>query len=109
MKKLHIAIATRDVAATIDDYSVRLGGRPCSFVDNEYALWRTPSLNFSIRYDPDAPAGELRHLGWEDPEAESFTEEKDVNGITWENFSADQQAEEINSLWPQAHYFPKVI
>ena len=64
------------------------------------------SLNVSIRQDQSCVPGELRHLGWEDDSASSFSEEKDVNGITWERFSAKQQADEINELWPEANYTP---
>lgn len=106
MKKLHIAISTNQIAETIKDYSARLGVAPCSFVDNEYALWRTESLNFSVRQDPSCAPGELRHLGWEDSTASGFSDEKDVNGITWEKFSAEHQAAEINEIWPQADYKP---
>jgi len=106
MKKLHIALATRDLTATIDDYSARLGTPPCSVVPGEYALWRTDSLNLSVRHDPGCAPGSLRHLGWEDSAAPAFSEETDVNGITWERFSATQQAEEINTLWPDANYHP---
>ncbi|EOB2818673.1 TPA: hypothetical protein ACGUU3_004299 [Vibrio vulnificus] len=106
MKKLHIAIATNSIEESIKDYSKRLGGEPCSFVENEYALWRTESLNFSIRQDSACQLGELRHLGWEDEFAEAFSEEKDVNGIVWERFSAALQADEINEIWPHANYVP---
>ncbi|SHN91929.1 hypothetical protein BHECKSOX_2428 [Bathymodiolus heckerae thiotrophic gill symbiont] len=107
MKKLHIAISTNIIEETIKDYSVRLGMEPCLYVKNEYALWRTDSLNVSIRQDQSCTPGELRHLGWEDDEASNFSEEKDVNGITWEKFSAQQQADEINELWPEASYTAK--
>ena len=107
MKKFHIAISTKKIEETIKDYSARLGMEPCSYVKNEYALWRTDSLNISIRQDQSCMSGELRHLGWEDDTASSFSEEKDVNGITWERFSAQQQADEINELWPEANYTPK--
>lgn len=104
MNKLHIAISTDNIEGSIKDYSARLGSEPCSFVLNEYALWRTETLNFSIRQDPKCAPGQLRHLGWEDNLASSFSEEKDINGITWERFSSLQQAEEINELWPEANY-----
>lgn len=106
MKKLHIAISTNKIEESIKDYSIRLGLEPCSIVQNEYALWRTHTLNLSIRQDPTCTIGELRHLGWEDDLAQSFSEEKDVNGITWERFTAQQQADEINELWPEANYNP---
>lgn len=100
MKKLHLALATDDLAATIADYSKRLSAEPVTVIENEYALWRTETLNVSIRMDPNTPPGALRHLGWEDPEAGSFTSETDCNGIVWENFTAQQQADEIEALWP---------
>ena len=107
MKKLHIALSTNKIEETIKDYSLRLGMEPSSYVKDEYALWRTDSLNVSIRQDESCTPGELRHLGWEDDTASNFSEEKDVNGITWERFSAQQQADEINELWPEANYTPK--
>lgn len=106
MNKLHIAISTNKIEDTVKDYSARLGAEPCSYVANEYALWRTDSLNVSIRQDTSCTPGELRHLGWEDADATSFSAEEDVNGITWERFSAQQQADEINALWPHARYVP---
>lgn len=105
MKKLHIAISTSRIEETIADYSERLGVGPCSFVPGEYALWRTASLNISVRQDPSA-TGSLRHLGWEDPSATEFSQDVDVNGITWERFSPKHQADEINELWPDANYQP---
>lgn len=106
MKKFHIAISTDKIEQTVADYSARLGVAPCSTVQGEYALWRTDTLNVSVRQDPGSRAGSLRHLGWEDPEAQAFTQNTDVNGIVWEHFSAQQQADEINELWPEANYKP---
>ncbi|MGJ3249211.1 MAG: hypothetical protein ACFE0I_24445 [Elainellaceae cyanobacterium] len=100
MKRLHIAIATHHLAATVQDYSKRLGTEPCIVVPGEYALWRTESLNFSVRQDASCAPGELRHLGWEDENAEDFTAETDCNGILWERFAAHHQAQEINEIWP---------
>ncbi|QFI37270.1 VOC family protein [Moritella marina ATCC 15381] len=107
MEKLHIAIATNSIEDTIKDYNERLGCEPCSFIVNEYALWRTESLNFSVRQDPTCKPGELRHLGWEDSTASQFSQTTDVNGIVWENFSAQQQADEINEIWPEANFSPE--
>jgi len=107
VKKLHIAISTSKIEETIKDYSARLEAEPCTVVSGEYALWRTETLNVSIRQDPTCTSGELRHLGWEDPTASNFSEEIDVNGIVWERFSAQHQANEINELWPEASYEPK--
>ncbi len=75
-------------------------------IPGEYALWRMETLNVSVRSDASCPSGSLRHLGWEDPAASEFTQEVDVNGITWERFSAEQQAAELNSLWPAAKSQP---
>lgn len=107
MKKLHIAISTNDVDKTIEDYSNRIGVKPCAIVKGEYALWRTDSLNISIRKDLKCKPGELRHLGWEDPLASEFSSDKDVNGILWERFNAQQQAAEIIETWPGTNYEPK--
>jgi len=104
MRKIHLAISTDDIAATVDDYSRRLACPPCVVVPGEYALWRTGTVNLSVRRDRAAPPGSLRHLGWEDPEAEAFSTETDVNGILWERFSAAQQADEIEELWPGTEY-----
>lgn len=106
MQKLHLAISTHSVDETIADYSRRLGVQPCSWIKGEYALWRTETLNVSVRQDADSAAGTLCHLGWEDPNATEFTQDTDINGIVWEHFTAQQQADEINALWPKAHYKP---
>ena len=104
MKKFHIAIATHDIAATVADYRVRLGCEPCVVVAGEYALWRTESLNISVRQDTTGQPGALRHLGWEDSEADAFSADIDVNGILWERFSAKVQAEEIEEIWAGTGY-----
>lgn len=109
MKKIHIAIATDAIDKTIEDYSSRLGCEPCVVIANSYALWRTDTLNLSVRHDSSCKPGELRHLGFEDPSAEQFTASKDVNGITWEHFNAQHQAEEILEVWPEAEYVPAEV
>lgn len=102
-KKLHIALAVRDYAASLAEYSRRLGVDPCCTVEGTYALWRTDQINLSISVDA-ARAGSLRHLGHEDETAQAMSEERDVNGIVWERFSADQQREEILRYWPHAKF-----
>ena len=82
---------------TTEQAARRLGIKPSVVVPGKYALWRTRSLNFSIRVAK--PAGKLRHLGWEVAKAGRFTVSKDVNGVAWENFTASQQRAEIRSLW----------
>jgi hypothetical protein len=71
-------------------------------VPGEYALWRTATPNFAIRPVMPAQAGQLRHLGSADPDCRQFAISVDVNGVTWEHFSADQQAWEIAATWPGA-------
>ena len=107
MKKLHIAITTDNIEESIKDYSTRLGMEPCSFIANEYALWRTESLNVSVRQDSTCKPGSLRHLGWEESSTPKFSHDTDINGILWEYFNAQQQADEINELWPEANYSPE--
>ena len=102
MNKLHIALSTREIESTVDDYSVRLGVAPCVHVPGQYVLWRTACLNLSVRHDAKQQPGTLRHLGWEDAHAAEFSEDRDVNGVVWERFSAQQQAEEIRAIWPEA-------
>ncbi|NJL99485.1 MAG: hypothetical protein HC924_12135 [Synechococcaceae cyanobacterium SM2_3_2] len=98
MRRIHLAIAVTDLQASISDYSARLGMDPEVVIPGEYALWRTDSVNLSIRYTEEDP-GTLRHLGWEDDEASQHTTDIDCNGIVWEHFSAHHQAEEIRALW----------
>jgi hypothetical protein len=106
MRKIHLAIATRQLDETVADYSERLGCAPCIVISGEYALWRTEILNLSVRLDPGCEPGILRHLGWEDGDATEFSRSTDVNGIVWENFSASHQADEIVAAWPQVIYEP---
>ena len=99
MKKFHIAIGVFNIEQSIVDYSARLGQQPQIVIDEEYALWRTDILNFSIRKIKENN-GIIRHLGWEDSTAEKFSSETDINGIIWENFNEDEQIKEIVSTWP---------
>ncbi len=107
MKKLHLAISTNNIEETVKDYSKRLSAEPCLCVANEYALWRTDSLNISIRRDSENASGSLRHLGWEDSTVDEFTQDTDINGIVWESFNAQNQADEINDIWPESNYRPE--
>lgn len=107
MKKIHIAISTKDIERTIEDYSQRIGEKPCAVIDGEYALWRTDTLNLSVRQDKNCKSGELRHLGWENALSKEFSTDTDVNGIMWEQFNAHIQADEINETWPGTNYEPE--
>ena len=103
ISKIHIAIGATEIAKSVEEYSRRLGCLPVVVIADEYALWRTATVNFSIRRVSGAP-GTLRHLGWEDETASEFTKDTDANGIVWERFSAQLQAEEIRNAWPQSKY-----
>ena len=106
MRRLHIAIAVADIETSVKDYSTRFGYEPVLVVPDEYALWRMPGLNMSIRKSKEG-IGIVRHLGWEDDDAPEFTTDIDINGIFWETFSAAQQAEEIRKAWPDVDYRPE--
>lgn len=106
MRRIHIALGVADIAASVADYTRRLGAAPVVVVAGEYALWRTDALNLSIRRVDAAAAGTLRHLGWEEADCAAFTVETDSNGIAWERFSAAQQAGEIDAIWPGTGYVP---
>lgn len=104
MKRIHLAISISDFDASIQDYTKRLGITPQVVVPGEYALWRTDSINLSLRKDPKTPPGSLRHLGWEDDSAEEFTSDTDCNGILWEHFAFKHQKQEILDLWPDSKF-----
>lgn len=94
MRRIHIALAVDDLAATIADYTSRLGAEPVAVVADTYALWRTSEVNLSV--NADAPSGtRLRHLGFEDDAVGERTESRDVNGILWEAFSPAWQDDGI--------------
>jgi hypothetical protein len=105
-KKLHLALGVASIEESVNDYRQRLGQDPDLVIPEQYALWRTEYLNFSIRKVSKNEVGCLRHLGWETSEAEAFTAEKDCNGIVWEMFNFQHQAREIKEIWPQVDYYP---
>ena len=84
MRTLHLALAVSNIEQSVADYTARLGVRPVLVVPDQYALWRTSTLNLSIRKTNEA-SGTMRHLGWEDTEATEFSNDTDCNGIVWEN------------------------
>ena len=100
-KRIHIALAVKNLAESINDYSKRLGVKPSFIAENKYALFRTESINFSITQNKEE-AGQLRHLGFEDGKATKFSETTDVNGIKWEHFNQKQQEDEIFKFYPEA-------
>lgn len=100
MKRIHIALSTTDIAASVADYNKRLGAKPVALIPDEYALWRTAEVNLSIRKDKSKTSGTLRHLGFENSDASGFKAERDVNGILWEAFNTTAQDDEIERIWP---------
>ncbi|WP_433933900.1 hypothetical protein AB3662_05650 [Sorangium cellulosum] len=102
MRRIHIALGVRSLADSIADYTQRLAAQPRVVVPDQYALWRTDTVNFSIRQVPAGDAPGLRHLGWEDDAASAFSDTRDCNGIVWEEFGPEQQLQEILGLWPDA-------
>ncbi len=98
MKKIHIALSTHNLEDSIQEYTQRLSVKPTVIIEKEYALWKTDTVNFSVRQDTNYPAGSLRHLGWENSEAKEFTQDIDVNGIIWERFNEQHQLDEIKEL-----------
>lgn len=102
MRKFHIALGVSSLTDSIADYTQRLASQPQVFVPDVYALWRTETLNFSIRQIAAGEVPGLRHLGWEESAASAFTDTRDCNGILWEEFGPEQQLQEILELWPNA-------
>ncbi|MEE9232931.1 MAG: hypothetical protein V3U07_05710 [Nitrospirales bacterium] len=107
MKRFHRALGIVNIEPSVLDYSQRLGQDPNVVIPHEYALWRTDTLNLSIRKVSAEESRKLRHLGWETPDTKEFSTEMDNNGILWEHFTAHQQADEINQIWPDSQYHPK--
>lgn len=102
MTRFHISIAVTDFAASVADYSKRLGATPSIVSEGRYALWRTELLNFTISCKPGQAGGVVRHIGFEDEAEKTFREEKDANGITWEYFSKQTQEKEIEEKFSGA-------
>ncbi len=103
-KKFHLALGVENISLSIQEYTQRLGQSPQIIIPDEYALWRTDTLNVSIRKAPASEAGHLRHLGWELEETPAFFSEIDCNHIPWEYFSATQQVSEIQKAWPDCDF-----
>lgn len=98
MKRFHIALAVKELEASIAEYTTILGQKPTVVVTDKYAMWRTDLLNFSINQMPER-AGQLRHLGFEDSTAHGHTSRHDCNGIEWELFSPQAQDEKIHEVY----------
>jgi len=100
-RRIHIALAVARLDAAIPEFTARLGVEPSVVAKGAYALFVTPEVNLSLSELPEQ-AGQLRHLGFEEPKAAGFGVETDSSGFVWETFSAAQQADEIMERWPGA-------
>ena len=103
MKRLHLALGVKNIEQSIKEYTQRLSAPPEIVVDNVYALFRTETLNLSIRKSSNDDLG-LRHLGWESSEYTTFSEETDCNGYVWEHFNQKNQEDDIHKTWPASQY-----
>ncbi len=104
--KAHLAVAVDNIETSVVEYTKLLGAEPVHVVPGEYALWRTAVLNFSIRRVP-GEEGRVRHVGFERDDVDQFREYRDANGLVWETFTKEQQAEEILAAWPHVPYTPR--
>jgi hypothetical protein len=104
--RAHLAIAVKDIDESVREYSRLLGQAPDLVVPGAYALWRTPVLNLSIRLTADG-AGTVRHVGFERDDAPAFNAYRDCNGLLWEDFNKQHQADEINATWSDTGYVPR--
>lgn len=103
--RVHVALAVSDLTASVAEYSALLQSEPLLVIPGQYALFRTDVLNLSLR-SVEGAAGVVRHLGFERDDAPRFAEYRDRDGVVWETFSKEQQAEEIRSTWPSSDYVP---
>jgi hypothetical protein len=94
MRRLHIALAVRQLGESIEDYTHRLSVPAVVVVPHKYAMSRTESLNFAITEQPEH-SGNLRHLGFDDDDASGMSTDTDTNGIVWELFSQAVQDQAI--------------
>ncbi len=100
MKRIHIALGVSNIEPSVLGYSFRLTQQPNVVIPNEYALWRTRILNFSIRKVFQEESGMLRHLGWESSDTAHGSTDLDGHGILWEPFTAAQQDKAMRQTWP---------
>jgi hypothetical protein len=73
-RRFHLAVGVAAPEASIADDSTRLAQEPECVVPGVHALWRTATLNLSIRVVDAADAGQLRHLRWEEPDAVGYAD-----------------------------------
>ena len=105
MRRIHIALAVESISKSVADYTQRIGTEPTVVVGGNYAMWRTDQMNFSINEQPEN-AGQLRHLGFEDDDANGFSMDHDCNGIMWELISPQAQDEKIVDVYGSSESRP---
>ncbi len=98
MKNFHISPAVKNIQESVVEYSAKFGFEPQIVIDDKYALWKMEALNFLISCKSEI-AGQMRHLGFENPQAQSFATSTDCNGILWEDFTEQMQKEEIETFY----------
>ena len=97
MQKFHIALGIKNINKAIIDFTYKLDSKPIIIIKNKYVLFRTETLNISLRKDNQVS---LRHLGWEDSTCKSFEKTVDSNRILWERFPFEYQLKEIRDIFP---------
>ena len=65
MRRLHVALAVRNLEVSIAEYNQRLGCKPVANAESRYALWHIEILNLSISQKMQESG--KRHLGFEGP------------------------------------------
>ena len=63
MKKFPIALGVSNIEESDRDYSLRFDQEADLVIPGEYAIWRTQTLNVSIRRVPLEDSAKLRHFG----------------------------------------------
>lgn len=101
MKRFHLALGVPRFQEAVADFQAQLGIAPVLVIEETYALFRTETMNISLRKEASLTVSQLRHCGWEDPFAKTFSEQKDTNGLIWEHFTREEQLREIKDIWPE--------
>lgn len=101
MERVHIAIGVSSLSESISFYEKKFSVSPELIIPHEYALFKTETMNISLRVVPENQIG-VRHVGVESMRFDSFTAEKDPSGVLWESFNEQAQYDEIEEIWPNS-------
>jgi hypothetical protein len=69
----------------------------CSIVKGEYGLWRTESINLTVRYEGVTRPGTSGHLGWEDSQAPDGTQKTVVKELSGKDLMHDIELKEFKN------------